>query len=38
MIFGFGLSNKSYNGLPVDSNWLACYLDQGLFGVVFSPS
>jgi hypothetical protein len=36
VIFGFGLSNKSFNGLPVDSNWLACYLDEGLAGVVLS--
>jgi hypothetical protein len=36
VIFGFGLSNKSYNGLPVDSNWLACYLDEGLGGVIIS--
>jgi hypothetical protein len=36
VIFGFGLSNKSYNGLPVDSNWLASYLDQGLAGVILS--
>jgi len=33
-IFGFGLSNKSFNGLPIDSNWLAAYLDLGLVGVV----
>jgi O-Antigen ligase len=33
VIFGFGLSNKSFNGLPIDSNWLASYYDQGLFGV-----
>jgi hypothetical protein len=32
-IFGSGLSNKSFEGLPVDSNWLAVYLDQGWFGV-----
>jgi hypothetical protein len=32
--FGFGLSNKSFNGLPIDSNWLASYYDQGLFGVL----
>lgn len=31
--FGFGLSNNSFNGLPIDSNWLATYNDQGLFGV-----
>jgi hypothetical protein len=33
-IFGFGLSNVSFNGLPIDSNWLASYDEQGLFGVV----
>jgi hypothetical protein len=33
-IFGFGLSNVSFNGLPIDSNWLAAYEEQGLFGVV----
>ncbi|HEX6519263.1 MAG TPA: lipopolysaccharide biosynthesis protein [Streptosporangiaceae bacterium] len=35
-IFGFGLSNGSVNGLPVDSNWLTSYLQQGLFGVAVS--
>jgi len=33
-IFGFGLSNASINGLPIDSNWLAAYMMEGLFGVV----
>jgi hypothetical protein len=33
-IFGSGLSNKSFNGLPIDSNWLAVYLDQGWFGLM----
>jgi O-antigen ligase len=33
-IFGFGLSNGSVNGLPIDSNWLVAYLEQGIFGVV----
>jgi hypothetical protein len=33
-IFGFGLSNASFDGLPIDSNWLASYQDQGLFAVV----
>lgn len=33
-IFGFGLSNSSFNGLPIDSNWLASYQEQGLIGVV----
>jgi hypothetical protein len=32
-IFGFGLSNDSFNGLPIDSNWLASYQAQGLLGV-----
>jgi hypothetical protein len=32
-IFGFGLGNSSFNGLPIDSNWLASYEAQGLFGV-----
>jgi hypothetical protein len=36
VIFGFGLTNKSFNGLPVDSNWLASYLDEGLAGVILS--
>jgi hypothetical protein len=32
-IFGFGLTNSSFNGLPIDSNWLSSYQAQGLFGV-----
>lgn len=32
-VFGSGLSNKSFNGLSIDSNWLSVYLDQGWFGV-----
>ena len=32
-ILGFGLTNASINGLPIDSNWLAAYLQEGLFGV-----
>lgn len=32
MIFGFGLSNGSFRGLPIDSNWLDSYQDQGLWG------
>ena len=34
MIFGFGVSNGTFNGLPIDDNWLDSYQDQGLFGVV----
>jgi hypothetical protein len=33
-IFGFGLTNGSINGLPIDSNWLTAYLEQGLLGVI----
>lgn len=33
-IFGFGLSNTSVNGLPIDSNWLVAYMQMGLFGVI----
>jgi hypothetical protein len=33
-IFGFGLSNGSVDGLPIDSNWLVAYLEQGLIGVI----
>lgn len=32
-LFGFGLSNSSFNGLPIDSNWLSSYQEQGLVGV-----
>lgn len=31
-IFGSGLSNSSFNGLPIDSTWLSTYQEQGLFG------
>jgi O-Antigen ligase len=33
-IFGLGLSNATVNGLPIDSNWLVAYLEQGLIGVI----
>ena len=33
-IFGFGISNASFNGFPIDSNWLSSYEELGLFGVV----
>ena len=32
-IFGFGLSNAQFGGLPIDSNWIASYQEQGLFGI-----
>jgi hypothetical protein len=33
-IFGFGLSNASVNGNPIDSNWLSSYMQEGLIGVL----
>lgn len=33
-LVGSGLSNASFNGLAIDSNWVATYLEQGWFGVV----
>lgn len=30
--FGFGLSDKSFGGLSIDSTWLALYQDEGLIG------
>lgn len=33
-IVGYGMSNDSFNGLSIDSSWLAVYLDQGLVGDV----
>jgi hypothetical protein len=32
-IFGSGMSNLSYDGLPIDSNWVGTYIDLGLVGV-----
>ena len=31
--FGYGLSDKSFGGRPIDSTWLAVYHDLGLVGV-----
>lgn len=33
LILGFGLSNKSAGGLPIDSTWLAAYYDLGIVGI-----
>jgi O-antigen ligase len=38
VIFGFGLSNMSFNGLAIDSNWLGAYLDLGLVGVILTAA
>lgn len=32
-LFGVGLGNKSFNGLPIDSNWVATHLELGRAGV-----
>ncbi|WP_206337638.1 O-antigen ligase domain-containing protein [Streptomyces sp. WAC 06738] len=31
-LFGVGLGDKSYDGLPIDNSWLAVYHEQGLTG------
>jgi hypothetical protein len=33
-IFGYGMGNDNIGGLPIDSNWLASYQEEGLFGVI----
>jgi hypothetical protein len=37
-LFGYGMSNDSFSGLPIDSSWLSTYLDQGLVGDVIDGS
>lgn len=32
-LFGVGMTDKSFAGLPIDSTWLAVYHEQGLVGV-----
>lgn len=32
-IFGFGVLNGTFNGTPIDSNWMISYENQGLWGV-----
>ncbi|MGI5347196.1 O-antigen ligase family protein [Streptomyces sp. CA-250714] len=32
-LFGMGLGDKSFDGLPIDNSWLAVYHEQGLTGV-----
>ena len=32
-LFGWGLSDQSFGGLPIDSSWVATYVDQGWLGV-----
>lgn len=37
-LFGSGLSDQSFNGLPIDNNWLSAFWDQGWFGIVVQAS
>ena len=37
-LFGSGLSNKSFNGVAIDSTWVATYLDLGWTGVALGIS
>ncbi|MEV6105342.1 O-antigen ligase domain-containing protein [Streptomyces sp. NPDC051940] len=32
-VFGTGLGDKSFDGLPIDNSWLAVYNEQGLIGI-----
>jgi hypothetical protein len=32
-VFGVGLGDKSFGGLPIDNSWLAVFHEQGLVGV-----
>jgi hypothetical protein len=36
-VFGTGLGDKSFDGLPIDNSWLAVYHEQGLLGVSLGP-
>jgi len=33
-LLGYGMSNDGFDGIPIDSSWLAIYQDQGLVGDV----
>lgn len=37
-IFGVGLTDKSYDGLPIDNSWLAVYHEQGFIGIALVAS
>lgn len=34
VLFGSGMSNLSFDGLAIDSNWVGTYLDLGVFGIL----
>ncbi len=33
-VFGVGLTDRSFHGLPIDNSWLSIYNDQGWLGIV----
>lgn len=33
LLFGNGISNMSFDGLPIDSSWWSTYLDEGYVGI-----
>jgi len=35
-LLGYGMSYNGFNGLPIDSSWLATYQDQGLVGDILN--
>jgi hypothetical protein len=37
-LVGSGMSNLSFNGLAIDSNWVGTYLDQGWLGVILDAA
>ena len=37
-MFGGGPSDQSFNGLPIDSNWVAAYWDQGWLGLIIQAT
>jgi hypothetical protein len=38
LAFGIGLTDKSFNGLAIDSNWVATYYELGLVGVALNAT
>jgi hypothetical protein len=37
-LFGSGMSNLSFQGLPIDSNWVGTFYDQGWVGVALDAA
>ena len=37
-LVGSGMSNLSFNGLAIDSNWVGTYLDQGWWGIILDAA